>query len=97
LAKVSHISVTARVSSQLSADLTSIDRALAALKGDAQSAYTTEAGQIAAALSVIGKQAQLLSLRPTAANLRVTKIAVRELKKTVNSVTTELRVACPSS
>jgi hypothetical protein len=97
LANVSHIAVSAKMRSTVSADLRTIDRALTPLNSDAQSVYTAEAGQIAAALTVIDNEAQLLSLRPTATNLRVTKIAVKALKKTVNSVTTELRIDCPSS
>jgi hypothetical protein len=97
LANVNNITVNARTGSQVSADLTAIETALTALKNDSRSLYTAEAGQIVAGLTVIGKQAQLLALMPTARNLRVTRAAVDQLKNAVNSVTTEMRLACPQA
>jgi hypothetical protein len=95
LTNVTHITVSPKTGSQVSADLTSIETALTALKRDAPSVFSAEASQVVENLSVLSKQAQLLSLRPTALNRRITKAAVRELQKTVSSVTTEMRLACP--
>ena len=97
LAKVSHITVNARTGSQISADLTAIETALTALKNDAPSLYTAEAGQIVGTMAVIGKQAPLLSSHPTTLNRKVIQRAINELKTAANSATTGMRLACPSA
>jgi SepF-like predicted cell division protein (DUF552 family) len=94
---VSHITVNVKTGTQVSADLTAIETALVALKSLAQTVYRAEARQIGADLTVIGREAEMLSLRPTAANVKHTKMALNDLKKLVNSVTTGIQRACPSS
>jgi hypothetical protein len=98
LANLGHISVNASTDtgSQVSADLTSIEMALVALKGEISPAFSAVADQISADLTGIGKHARTLAAHPSPANLRATTTAVRELKTAVGSAIATIRTACPS-
>jgi hypothetical protein len=99
LANLADISVNANTdtSSQVSADLTTIETTLVALKGEIRSAFSAEADQVRADLTAISKHARVLAAHPSPANLRATTTAVRELKTAVGSAIATIRAACPSS
>jgi hypothetical protein len=97
LANLGDISVTANTytSSQVSADLTTIETVLVALKGEIRSVFSAEADQVGADLTAIGKHTRALAAHPSPANLRATTTAVRELKTAVGSAIATIRAACP--
>jgi hypothetical protein len=99
LANLGDISVTANTdtSSQVSADLTTIETTLVALKGEISSAFSGEADQVRADLTAISKHARTLAAHPSPANLRATTTAVRELKTAVGAAIATIRTVCPSS
>jgi hypothetical protein len=99
LANLGDISVNANIetSSQASADLTTIETTLVALKGEIRSAFSAEADQVRADLTAITKRARVLAAHPSPANLRATTTAVRDLKTAVGSAIAIIRAACPSS
>lgn len=97
LANLGNIIVNASTGSQVSADLTTIETALVALKGEISSAFSAEADQISADLTTIGKHARALASHPSPANLRATTTAVRELKTAAGPAITIMRTACPPS
>jgi hypothetical protein len=82
---------------QVSADLTEIETALTALKGEISPAFSAEADHVGSELTTIGKHARALAAHPSPANLRATTTAVRQLKTAVAPVIALARTDCPSS
>ena len=98
LANLGDISVNANTDtgSKVSADLTTIEATLVALKGEVSSAFSAEADQVGADLTAISKHSRALAAHPSPANLRATTTAVRELKTAVGSAIATIRTVCPS-
>jgi hypothetical protein len=97
LTKLVDIRVNGNTVGQVSADLASIEKALTALKSETRSAFSAEASQVSAALTMISKHAKALSAHPSPANLRATTTAIGELKTAVGPTIAMMRTACPSS
>lgn len=96
LTKLSNVRVNAKSVRQVSADLASTENAVTALKDEASPAFSAEASQVRAELTMIGKHAQALSSHPTPANLRATTTAINELKTAVRPAITIIQTACAS-
>ena len=97
LTNLGSIRVNANTGSQIAVDLTEVETALTAMKGEISSAFAAEAHQLSADLTTIGKHAQALAAHPSPANLRATTTAVGELKTAAGPAIAVLRTACPSS
>jgi hypothetical protein len=97
LTNLASIQVNANTGSQISTDLTEVETALTAMKGEISAALAAEAHQVSADLSTVGKQARALSSHPSSAKLRATTTAVSQLKTAVGPAIAMIRSACPSS
>jgi hypothetical protein len=87
-------SVNPGTGGQVSADLTEIETALTALKGQIGTAFSGEAHRVGSELTTIGKHARALAAHPSPANLRATTIAVGQLKTAVAPAIAILRTDC---
>jgi hypothetical protein len=97
LTNLATLSVNPNTGGKVSADLTTIETALTALKGEISSTFSAEANQVTAALTTISKHAQTLAAHPSPANLRATTTAVRQLKTAVGPAIAIMRTSCLSS
>jgi hypothetical protein len=99
LANLGEISVNANTDtgSKVSADLTTIEATLVALKGETKLAFAAVAGLVRADVTAISKHARTLAVHPSPANLRATTTAVGSLKTAVGAAIATIRTVCPSS
>jgi hypothetical protein len=97
LTNLDSISLNANTGSQISADLTEVETALTAMKGEISSTFAAEARQISADLTTVGKHAQALAVHPSRANLEATTTGVRRVKTAVGPAIAAMRTACTSS
>jgi hypothetical protein len=97
LANLSHAAVTAKSDSQVSADLTSLETTITAIKNQTTPVVAAAASQLTAALSKISKDVRYLVQHPSPASLNATTTAVKDLKATAQPIIDLMETVCASS
>ena len=96
LVSLSHTSVSPGSATTIAADLTNIEKQLAALKGQPSGAFSSQANELSAAVDQIKKAAANLSADPTAGARQLTG-ALTALKSKAQPAINEMNKLCPKS
>ena len=96
LVSLSHTSVSPSSATTIAADLTNIEKQLAALKSQPGGAFSSQANQLSASLDQIKKAAANLSTHPIAGARQLTT-ALTALKSKAQPTVNEMNKLCPKS
>jgi hypothetical protein len=97
LTNLEHLQVNQQTAGQVGADIGNLDKQLAAVKGQAQGAYSRQSAQLTAAVLSVTRDARALVAHPSVTNLEAVESAVSALRASSQSLIADLRAACPGS